>query len=53
MPGEEENQAQISDQEKMVAEPWETWETKLGVYSIGIGVLVLMVGGLLVNHYLL
>jgi len=49
MPGDGENQ----EQEKMEAEPWESWETKLVTYSIGIGVLVLIVGGLLINHYLL
>jgi len=34
------------------AEPWESWETKLVLYSIGIGILVLIVGGLLVNPFL-
>ena len=34
-------------------EPWEGWETKLVVYSIAIGIAVLIVGGLLVNHFIL
>ena len=35
------------------AEPWEPWETKLVLYSIGIGIVVLVIGGWLVNHFIL
>lgn len=35
------------------AEPWEPWETKLVAWSIGIGILVLGVGGYLVNALIL
>lgn len=35
------------------AEPWEKWETQLVGYSIGIGLLALVIGGVLVNVYLL
>ncbi len=35
------------------AEPWEPWETKLVWYSIVIGVAALVIGGYLVNRYLL
>jgi len=35
------------------AEPWEKWETKLVLYSVGIGIVVLVVGGLLINMYML
>lgn len=39
--------------EREEAEPWEPWETKLVLYSIGIGILVLIVGGILINTYML
>jgi hypothetical protein len=35
------------------AEPWEPWETKLVLYSLGIGIVVLVIGGLLINHFML
>jgi hypothetical protein len=50
---EEERNELAGMAENEEAEPWESWETKLVLYSIGIGVLVLIVGGLLVNYFLL
>lgn len=35
------------------AEPWESWETKLVVWSIGIGIAGLVVLGVLVNTFIL
>lgn len=35
------------------AEPWETWETKLVWYSLGIGIAVLIVGGIIISAFLL
>jgi len=35
------------------AEPWEPWETKLVLWSIGIGILVLAVGGFIINALIL
>ncbi len=35
------------------AEPWEAWETKLVVWSIGIGIAGLVVLGLLINTFIL
>ncbi|MBM7855214.1 hypothetical protein JOC37_001599 [Desulfohalotomaculum tongense] len=34
-------------------EPWEPWETKLVIYSLGIGIGVLIIGGILINKLLL
>ena len=34
-------------------EPWESWETKLVVYSIAIAILGLLVLGWLVNTFIL
>ncbi len=34
-------------------EPWESWETKFVLGSIGIGLTVLAIGGTLANIYLL
>lgn len=35
------------------AEPWEGWETRLVLYSIGVGIAVLIVGGILISTFLL
>lgn len=35
------------------AEPWESWETKLVTYSIGIAIIGLVVLGFLINTYIL
>jgi hypothetical protein len=35
------------------AEPWEPWETKLIVWSIGIGIGGLIVLGFLINTFIL
>jgi hypothetical protein len=35
------------------AEPWEDWETKLVSFSIGIGVLVLLIAGTIINMTIL
>jgi hypothetical protein len=34
-------------------EPWESWETKLCLWSLGIGVVGLVILGLLVNAFIL
>ncbi|KFI22654.1 hypothetical protein [Nitrosococcus oceani] len=34
-------------------EPWESWETQLCLWSIGIGMTALIVLGTLVNQFLL
>lgn len=34
-------------------EPWEEWETKLVLYSIGIGIVSLVVFGILINIFIL
>lgn len=34
-------------------EPWQTWETKLCLYSIGIGLLGLAILGVLINLFIL
>lgn len=35
------------------AEPWEGWETRLCLWSLGIGITALVVLGFLVNRFLL
>lgn len=35
------------------AEPWEVWETKLCLWSVGIGIGALVILGLLVNKFIL
>lgn len=35
------------------AEPWEPWETKLVMWSIGIGLVVLVIGGILIDAFIL
>ena len=35
------------------AEPWESWETKLVTYSIGIALVGLVILGFLVNTFIL
>ncbi len=35
------------------AEPWESWESKLVLWSIGVGIAGLIVLGLLVNKFIL
>ncbi len=35
------------------AEEWESWETKLCLWSLGVGIASLVVLGLLVNAYIL
>ena len=44
---------ELSGIEMNVAEPWESWETKLVAWSIGIGIAVLVVGGYLINVFIL
>lgn len=44
---------QSADPARQEAEPWESWETRLCLWSIGIGVGALAVLGVLVNIYLL
>lgn len=34
-------------------EPWEDWETKLVTYSIGIGIVVLVIAGTIINMTIL
>ena len=34
-------------------EPWETWETQLVTWSIGLGLAALVVLGFLINKFLL
>ncbi len=34
-------------------EPWEAWETKLVTYSIGLGIVGLVIMGVLVNTFIL
>ena len=53
MPEEKPKLDRISISQEDEPEPWESWETKLVAYSIGIGIVVLIIGGLLINHYLL
>jgi len=35
------------------AEPWEPWETKLVVWSVGIGLVCLVIGGYLIDRFIL
>lgn len=44
---------QLSGIEMKEAEPWERWETKLVAWSIGIGIVLLIVGGYLINAFIL
>jgi hypothetical protein len=34
-------------------EPWEPWETKLCLWSLGIGIVTLLILGFLINQFLL
>lgn len=34
-------------------EPWAEWETRLCLWSIGIGIVALVILGLLINQFLL
>jgi hypothetical protein len=34
-------------------EPWESWETQLCLWSVGIGIAALVVLGFLINQFLL
>lgn len=42
-----------ADPSRQAAEPWESWETRLCLWSLGIGIVSLAVLGILVNIYLL
>lgn len=46
---------EVSSAEALLGEPepWESWETKLVVYSIAIAILGLLVLGWLVNTFIL
>lgn len=35
------------------AEPWADWETQLCLWSVGVGIVALVVLGVLVNQFLL
>ncbi len=50
---EEERPGEIAGIELGEGEPWEPWETKLVVWSIAVGLLVLLVGGYLVHTLIL
>jgi hypothetical protein len=43
----------LSKIEMKEAEPWERWETKLVAWSVGIGIVLLIVGGYLINAFIL
>lgn len=46
---------ELSSAEELLGapEPWEAWETKLVMYSIGIAIVGLVVLGILVNTFIL
>lgn len=46
---------ELSSAEELLGdpEPWEAWETKLVLYSIGIAIVGLVVLGILVNTFIL
>ena len=46
---------ELSSAEELLgtAEPWESWETKLVLYSIGIALVGLVILGYLVNTFIL
>ncbi len=35
------------------SEPWESWETKLVFFSLVIGIGILVIGGVLVNMFVI
>lgn len=52
---DEARQRELTSAEELLgeAEPWESWETKLVTYSIGIAIVGLIVLGYLINTYIL
>lgn len=52
---DEARQRELSSAEELLGdpEPWESWETKLVGYSIGIAIVGLIVLGYLINTYIL
>lgn len=48
-------QKELTSAEELLGEPepWESWETKLVVYSIGIALIGLVVLGFLINMFIL
>lgn len=52
---EEVRQKELSSAEELLGEPepWEPWETKLVLYSIGIALIGLVVLGILINTFIL
>ena len=53
MPGENGQGEELARIDMGEAEPWEPWETKLVAWSIGIGVVCLIVGGFLIEKFIL
>jgi hypothetical protein len=53
MPERGEKGGEIDGIKMEEAEPWEPWETKLVVWSIAIGIVFLIVGGYLINAFVL
>lgn len=53
--GDATRQQELSSAEALLGEPepWESWETKLVTYSIGIAIIGLVVLGYLINTYIL
>jgi len=52
---EEVRQKELSSAEELLGEPepWESWETKLVMYSIGIALIGLVILGILINTFIL
>lgn len=53
MPGDTKNGDELMEVEMGEAEPWEPWETKLVTWSVGIGVVCLIIGGILIDRFIL
>ena len=50
---QEDEQARSAEELLGEPEPWETWETQLVVWSIGIAIVGLVILGWLINTYIL
>jgi len=53
MPEGSEGGEELARIEMGEAEPWEPWETKLVAWSIGVGVVCLIIGGFLIDKFIL
>lgn len=52
---DEARQRELTSAEELLGEPepWESWETKLVMYSIGIALVGLVILGFLINTFIL